>query len=302
MKTIAPARPAPPEGSALQIDLASRTLEMVRTGVFKAGQHLTEEGLAKTFGVSRTPVRHALRLLQARGVVEFRAHAGIFVAPELPEAALDSLAPPEASEDALYRRILSDRGAHDLPESFSEASLAARLGAPLGPLRRALVRLTRDGLVERRRGHGWSFCPALDTPEAIQESYRYRMLVECGGLRDPGFTVDREALEVARAEHQEFMALNRRQGRAVMPSEFYRMNASFHEMLARFSRNRFIVQAVRQQNQLRRLEEYATFVGRPIDPIHSCEEHVGIMDALLAGELEWAASLLQRHLSIASRR
>jgi DNA-binding GntR family transcriptional regulator len=59
---------------------------------------------------------------------------------------------------------------------------------------------------------------------------------------------------------------------------------------------------VRQQNQLRRLEEFASFVSRPVDPIDSCREHVAIIDALLAGDLEWASSLLRRHLAVASRR
>ncbi len=299
-----PAMSAP--ASALQIDIARRVLEMIRSGEVKAGDHLTEEGLAKSFGVSRTPVRHALRLLSDRGIVEVRANAGTFVADAEAGAVAGevdrALAPSDEGEHSLYSRMLADRAAHQLPQSLSESALAARYGAPRGTLRRVLLRLTREGLIERRRGHGWSFTPALDTPEAMTESYRFRMILECAGLREPGFSCETDELQRARAEHLAFIDRNRKQGRATMPGEFYRMNASFHEMLARFSRNRFIEQAVRQQNQLRRLEEFASFVSRPVDPIDSCREHVAIIDALLAGDVEWATSLLRRHLAVASRR
>lgn len=298
------ARSAP--ASALQVDIARRVLEMIRSGQVKAGDHLTEESLAKTYGVSRTPVRQALRLLQERGVVELRANAGTFVS----EAAQSfdawdegpTIASPHDGEDDLYKRILADRASHQLPQSLSESALAGRYGAQRGALRRTLLRLTREGLIERRRGHGWTFTPALDTAEAMAESYRFRMILECAGLREPQFAVDRDELQRARQEQLAFIDRNRPQDRASMPGDFYRMNASFHEMLARFSRNRFIEQAVRQQNQLRRLEEFASFVNRPVDPIDSCREHIDIIDSLLAGDVEWAASLLYRHLSVASRR
>jgi DNA-binding GntR family transcriptional regulator len=292
--------------SALQVDIARRVLEMIRSGQVKAGDHLTEEGLAKTYGVSRTPVRQALRLLQERGLVELRANAGTFVSDSAKGLqawdASVAIASPDEGEDGLYKRILADRASHELPQSLSESALAVRYGAHRGALRRALLRLTREGLIERRRGHGWTFTPALDTVEAMAESYRFRMILECAGLREPQFAADPEELERARREQLDFIERNRPQDRASMPGEFYRMNASFHEMLARFSHNRFIEQAVRQQNQLRRLEEFASFVNRPVNPIDSCREHIDIIDALLAGDVEWAASLLYRHLSVASRR
>jgi DNA-binding GntR family transcriptional regulator len=150
-KSSASAAPA----SALQIDIARRVLEMIRSGLVKAGDHLTEESLAKTYGVSRTPVRHALRLLQEQGLVEVRANAGTFVAESAADAAEASvqgaatvLAPPDEGEDNLYKRILADRASHQLPQSLSESALAARYGAPRGTLRRTLLRLTREGLIE----------------------------------------------------------------------------------------------------------------------------------------------------------
>ncbi len=49
------------------------------TGRFGAGQYLREEQLAKNLGVSRTPVREALRRLDAEGWVETRPNYGVRV-------------------------------------------------------------------------------------------------------------------------------------------------------------------------------------------------------------------------------
>jgi len=48
-------------------------------GVYRGGEHLTTETLAATLGVSRTPVREALRRLQAEGLVQIIANRGAFV-------------------------------------------------------------------------------------------------------------------------------------------------------------------------------------------------------------------------------
>lgn len=44
------------------------------------GERLTEEAIAERFGVSRTPVREALRVLEREALLEYRPHAGYAVA------------------------------------------------------------------------------------------------------------------------------------------------------------------------------------------------------------------------------
>ena len=48
-------------------------------GKFQAGQHLQQDDLAEKLGVSRIPIRAALRILEAEGLVEFRAHKGVIL-------------------------------------------------------------------------------------------------------------------------------------------------------------------------------------------------------------------------------
>lgn len=59
--------------------LFSRLQKDILTGKLKAGQKLTEQELCKTYGVSRTPVREALRQLETDGLVENILNRGAFV-------------------------------------------------------------------------------------------------------------------------------------------------------------------------------------------------------------------------------
>ncbi|WP_129306132.1 GntR family transcriptional regulator [Streptomyces sp. L2] len=60
-------------------------------GVHARGGRLTEEVLARRYGVSRVPVREALRTLEAEGFVVTRRHAGACVAEPTEQEAADLL-------------------------------------------------------------------------------------------------------------------------------------------------------------------------------------------------------------------
>ncbi|MFB8271576.1 MULTISPECIES: GntR family transcriptional regulator [unclassified Streptomyces] len=61
------------------------------SGVHERGGRLTEEVLARRYGVSRVPVREALRTLEAEGFVVTRRHAGACVAEPTTQEAADQL-------------------------------------------------------------------------------------------------------------------------------------------------------------------------------------------------------------------
>ncbi|MEU9105154.1 GntR family transcriptional regulator [Streptomyces xanthophaeus] len=61
------------------------------SGVFEPGGRLTEEVLARRYGVSRVPVREALRTLESEGFVTTRRHAGACVAEPTGQEAADLL-------------------------------------------------------------------------------------------------------------------------------------------------------------------------------------------------------------------
>lgn len=75
--TSRPMRLETPKSLAQQV--AERLREAIVNGEFKLGELIAEESLASTFGVSRTPVREALNLLQIEGLVNVRPQRGSYV-------------------------------------------------------------------------------------------------------------------------------------------------------------------------------------------------------------------------------
>lgn len=118
----------------LDLDIASsvadRVYEVLRarivSGEMERGSRMHQEDLAAELGVSRTPVREALRRLAAEGLVELRSQRGARVAD----------ANPEDLRAAYQARLVVEPGA---------ARLAAQQG--LGPPQRRM----RDAIVAHRR-------------------------------------------------------------------------------------------------------------------------------------------------------
>lgn len=64
-------------GSAtLSAQLYEKVRDLIYLGVLPPGTQVTEQGLARQFGVSRTPMREALRMLESRGFVEIASNKG----------------------------------------------------------------------------------------------------------------------------------------------------------------------------------------------------------------------------------
>ncbi len=282
--------------SDLQAKIALQIVEFIKDNDLPAGYHFSEEKLGAIFGVSRTPVRATLNYLKTAGVVTAEANRGYFLAV-LPQAInLGKLGIPVSEDDRLYSSIVRDIARGRLSSEITEIELIRRYKVQRGQVTRVLWRLSKEGVVERAAGKGWLVQPLLNSPDAVFESYRLRILIEPPGLLEPTYQADTRKLARARAQHEELI---RKGVRAITRAEFFETNAAFHEMLASLSGNRFLLQLVRQQNKLRRLMEYN---ARHIDRlIESCKEHIAIIDALTTGDRDWAAHLLRHHLQVASK-
>ncbi len=79
-RAAAVGRPAPGERNTLAEELRLQLADEIVRGTLLPGAALDETDLASRYGVSRTPVREALRQLAASGLVETRAHRGAIVA------------------------------------------------------------------------------------------------------------------------------------------------------------------------------------------------------------------------------
>jgi DNA-binding GntR family transcriptional regulator len=74
--------PTPARGP-LHDDVVGRLREMIITCELQPGERLTEQKLVEVFGVSRTPLREALKVLSSEGLIELRPNRGSVVAPIL---------------------------------------------------------------------------------------------------------------------------------------------------------------------------------------------------------------------------
>lgn len=81
-------------------ELRQRLADDILLGRLPPGAHLDEQGLADRYGVSRTPVREALKQLVVTGLVERRPRKGVAVAEVTParlEAMFEAMAEIEAA-------------------------------------------------------------------------------------------------------------------------------------------------------------------------------------------------------------
>ncbi len=83
-------------GRITPIVLYQEVVERLRQRIYnyelKPGEWIDEQALAESFGISRTPLREALKVLNSEGLVVLRPRRGCFVA-ELTEQDLDEIFP-----------------------------------------------------------------------------------------------------------------------------------------------------------------------------------------------------------------
>ncbi|WP_375451682.1 GntR family transcriptional regulator [uncultured Devosia sp.] len=100
-------KPSMPRGTAAE-HVKQALADALILGQFRPGDRLDEQALATQYGVSRTPVREALRHLAVSGLVELRPNRGAIVR-ELASAEAADLFEAAAEMDALCARLAAER-------------------------------------------------------------------------------------------------------------------------------------------------------------------------------------------------
>lgn len=287
------APPSPPTRGVtrLQAEVAQQIVHIVRQEGWPPGTALSDLALSRRLGVSRTPVRAALGFLQLKGLVALNPGHGYTLAHK-GDLEADEMALPRSQSDEAYRVIREDRALNRLPREVSEAELVNRYRYPLSIIRRALVQMASDGIVAKQRGHGWLFAETLDTRESLDESLRFRVVVECASVLEESFACVPEQLESMRELNRKLL-----ESENIDRTEWLDANQLFHETLAGWSGNRFFLQAVQQHHRLRRMRAQAFAHEIEIDLVHAlCREHLAILDAIADQDQNYASALLRRHL------
>lgn len=284
--------------SALQTRVVRDIISYARREDLGEGSPLREAFIANVVGTSRFPVQIALTHLEKLGVVRHVKHRGYFLASPAHSLAHIARKSSSAAEDPLYIRIVELRLSRQLYDKVTESELIRLFRTSRNALRRVLSRIQQEGWIVRRAGHGWSFLPLIDSMEAYEESYIFRLAVEPAGILSATFKPGTSALEACRRE-QEFIA----EGgyRTMTATELFEANARFHEAIAASCGNRFILQAVRHVNQLRRLVEYLQAKER-LPRKTQANEHLAILDKILRGDFLSAATTMRTHLEGARKQ
>ncbi|MEE1926650.1 GntR family transcriptional regulator [Streptomyces sp. TRM 70351] len=199
------------------------------SGAFPPGARLTEELLARRYGVSRVPVREALRALESEGFVTTRRHAGACVAQPTEQEAADlldirALLEPLGAARAAHRRTEAHlkvlRGLVRLGRQRAERGQLSDL-RPLGDWFHETLAQSSGSpslaalLVQLRRKIAWVYAvePADGPGAAERASAAWQ---EHGAIADAIARRDAERARALTAGHVERAAAIRRAQRPVV--------------------------------------------------------------------------------------
>lgn len=139
---------------ALATVVADRIRDAIVFGELALGEAISEERLAAKFGVSRTPVREALSLLQLQGLVDVRPQRGSFV-----------FQPSEADIAALCQfRAMVETGALKLAFANDRVGMLAALQA------------AEDAMLQAEAANDWVAAARADA------DFHAAILRHCGNL------------------------------------------------------------------------------------------------------------------------
>lgn len=280
--------------NALAVRIADDISSSVLSGQLEIGAHLSAQKLADQFGVSRSPVREAMEVLEERGVVQRIPNRGYFIkkAQDLVRGARDDGHSNPFDQPNDYQKVAADWLSDEIPGEVTEQFLRERYGLTKTQLSDILLRASREGWVERKQGYGWRFLPVAKTAETFEQIYRFRMLIEPAAMLEPSFMVDMKII----AEQREIQQRMLDRDIEILPGEKLLDNGSlFHEELIKMSGNPFFHQALVRINRMRRLMEYRSRVDRR-RLYTQCSQHIEILDLLRKGNVMDASFLMRRHL------
>lgn len=156
--------------------LTERVVDQIRTAItsggYAPGDRLTETALSREFGVSRVPIREALRTLESEGFVVLRPFAG---------AAVASLDRAEVSDLFAVREVIETRIFRRCAERFAAAT-------------RSRTEPTGSTIVREASRQAW----AAETEELLRVGKELDALVSSGErLVAAGETAELPALNTA---------------------------------------------------------------------------------------------------------
>jgi DNA-binding GntR family transcriptional regulator len=184
-------------------------------------------------------------------------------------------------------------GALSEAEPLREGRLAARLTVSRTPVREALQRLTREGLIDHANGKGVAV-PALDARD-LEEIYEIRLALEPEAARLAARRARDSELEAMRAVLDQAASVGDRN-----PRRLAALNARFGDLIGEASHNRRLGRLIRQHRDgILRAE--GTTLGHPGRADKARAEQRALLGAIEARDPDGAARAAREHLEAARR-
>lgn len=272
--------------------LAQQVLSVALERGLKSGDHLAEQAFAEACGVSRTPVRSAFKILEENDILSWRQEEGYFLNVGSADQAAKALQRMKGVENSLAHRILSDRTERRIGDVQSVSALVRRYAVSRNAVLNALKILSKDGIVTQLPGRAWAFQPMVDSPNAIDESFEFRLMAEPQAILAPGFRIDSNRAGLLRSQMENLLGGDEDR---ITVAVFKRIDFEFHGLIAEGSGNRFLRGALLAHHRLRN----ATHNGGAIPRFRLRQvmfEYLEILDSLERNQLDLAADQLTVHL------
>ncbi|GAB2713240.1 GntR family transcriptional regulator [Streptomyces bullii] len=174
-------------------------------------------------------------------------------------------------------------------EVYSAPGLAARFGVSATPVREAMLDLVREGLVDTVPNKGFRVTAVSD--KQLDEYTHIRSLIEIPTTVRLAATADPVALEELRPIAQEIVT-SAASGDLIA---YVEADLRFHLGLLTLAGNDHLVEVVRDLRRRSRLYGL-TALAEAGRLEASAEEHLELLDALLAREAEAVRTVMTRHL------
>ncbi len=191
-----------------------------------------------------------------------------------------------------YLRAAIIRGQLAAGEKLVELDIAAEMGTSQGPVREALQRLERDGLVERQ-ARSATFVSSISTEE-MYELFSIRCLVECFAIRRP-------IQHITPRQCDELQELVEQMGTAGRLNDILALaehDMQFHRRICEWSESRPLLRAwVPLFSQIQRFVVQTHTEYFP-DLVALAGTHRPIVDVLRSGDAENAARVVQDHIML----
>jgi DNA-binding GntR family transcriptional regulator len=297
--------PAPATSTASMQERAYVLLkEMIRDGRVRPGEKLLEVQVARAFGVSRSPARHALQALCADRLVRRDAGRGYVVAghpahgPSGRLATLEEIKlTPAPRWERVYAAVEQDLCMHVLQHSvrITEEGLAEHFGVSRTVARDVLARMHSVGLLIKDRYGRWM--AERVTPTRIRDLYEMRWLLEPEALLQSAPHVPRARLERARDALKRMLARMPDADSAALA----RLENDLHVDLLAHCPNAMLLRTLRHTHVLLVSNQYIfdLYLGIERDVMRAAlREHLAVVDLLLREDYAGAARLLREHLQV----